>query len=83
MSKVLNYRSTTNFNPKLELEITETKEDRYVTFLFESFDSKETATNFSLWWEDVQGWQYMARAEVIDRPDGKFSVECRRKLSSD
>ena len=76
------YNSTSNFDPNLNLRITEWNENRSVNYIYEGFTSLDQAKSFATWWVDVVGWGYSPRATAMNRND-QFTVECTRWDSCD
>ena len=79
-----NYRSTTDFDPELEFDITEMKTDRQTIFFYTGFKDMEQAIEFAEWWEVRTGWGYSPYSTAYVNPmDGLVTVKAERSNSCD
>jgi hypothetical protein len=76
------YKSASNFDRELILDITERNGGRNVETDYRGFASVAQAEEFAKWWIEVTGWGYCPRARV-DIEDGQPVVKATRWDSCD
>lgn len=81
---VYQYKSSTDFDKALELDITETVTDRNTTYTYKGFRDINQAQRFAVWWGDLWYWGYNGQAVAItDADTGEAAVLCSRYNSCD
>lgn len=76
------YKSTTDFDRSLELDIVENVGSYTTSYRWSGFRSLEEADQFADWWVDRMGWGYSPSAHA-NEIDGKFVVTSTRANSCD
>lgn len=78
------YRSATDFDRDLELDIIESRNDRKTVFFYTGFKSMEQAVEFTDWWTVRTGWGYSPYATAYVNPiDEQVTVKAERSSSCD
>lgn len=81
---IYQYKSTTDFDKNLELQITEVTSDRNTTYTYRGFMDINHAQRFATWWQDRWYWGYFGQAVAITE-EGTLEavVLCTRHNSCD
>lgn len=78
------YKSVTDFDRTLELDITETSGSfSGVMQSWRGFRSKDEATRFGDWWKERIGWGYCPQAFIREDENGSWYCNTTRWNSCD
>lgn len=81
---IYQYKSKSDFDPELELEITENVGDRNTSYTYKGFSDINEAQRFATWWQDRWYFGYFGQAAAItDADTGEAVVLCSRWNSCD
>ena len=80
---MLTYRSSTDFDKSLVLDITENNDGRKTYFTYSGFLTAEQAEQFAKWWTDKWYWGYEGIAFTRLQPDNTTAVFAERYNSCD
>lgn len=79
---MITYKSASNFDRSLMLEITEETRNRSVYYTYRGFHSLGHAMEFCRWWEEVTGWAYSPSSYATEE-NGVVTAYCQRWDSCD
>lgn len=78
------YKSSTDFDKDLELDILENVDDRITYYTYRGFSDINQAQRFATWWQDLWYFGYFGQANAItDADTGEAVVLCTRWNSCD
>lgn len=78
------YKSSTDFDKDLELDILENIDDRNTYYTYRGFSDINEAQRFATWWQDRWYFGYFGHASAItDEDNGEAIVLCSRWNSCD
>ena len=80
---MLKYRTATDFDTSLILNVSEHNDGRKTNFIFTGFATKEQAEQFATWWTDNWYWGYEGLAWTREQPDNTIAVFAERYNSCD
>lgn len=77
------YKTVTDFDTDLELEVTAIVQDRVTEFRYKGFRDINQAQRFAKWWEELWYWGYSGHAVAITDTAGNAVVLTSRYNSCD